>query len=171
MPRTLALWLILLAASSAGCSIARPLPTTIPEVTDCPKKVAADGIMAPSAPYPAEEPDPSQFWFGTERLWTALPTDGIWSALPRNGAGFTQKLFWWNESSVPSEEPQPELSVPGERLDGDAPSLIASRASNARAGDIGSAMVAGVEFPAAGCWQVTGEYRGTTVSFVMLVSP
>jgi hypothetical protein len=36
-------------------------------------------------------------------------------------------------------------------------------------GGAGSFMLVGVDFPTTGCWQVTGAYKGETVSFVVWV--
>jgi hypothetical protein len=117
------------------------------------------------------EPFENRFWFGTEHLWTSLPEDGIWSDLPLNPDGYTQKVFWWSRLFSFEDEPQPELVVFGKRLDGDAPPLIVSRATNAMAGDIGTAMLVGVDFPTAGCWEITGQYKKTGVTFVIWVEP
>jgi hypothetical protein len=35
----------------------------------------------------------------------------------------------------------------------------------------GWAMLVMVEFPAIGCWELTGEYKGQTLSFVVQVGP
>ncbi len=68
-------------------------------------------------------------------------------------------------------EPQPALVVTGRRLDAPAPPLAASRATHAIAGDIGLAMLVGVRLPTPGCWEITGEYAGTPLSFVVWVAP
>src|SRR5207247_11186717 len=47
-----------------------------------------------------------------------------------------------------------------------------SRATNAYHKDFGGwAMLVGVEFPASGCWEVTGRYKGQTATFVVQVEP
>jgi len=99
-----------------------------------------------------------------------LPTDGTWASLPHNPEGYTQKIFWWRVGYVWNEEPQPELQVTGERLDSKAPPIIASNATNAFADDIGSAILVGVDFPTLGCWQITGRYEDTELSFVIWVA-
>ena len=66
-----------------------------------------------------------QFWFGTDRLWANLPTDGIWKGLPRDTTPghptFFQKLFWWRQGYEGRAEPRPKLTVTGKRLDFPAP--------------------------------------------------
>lgn len=91
--------------------------------------------------------------------------------LPNNPEGFTQKIFWWRDGYVWDEEPQPDLIVTGERLDAKAPPLVVSKATNAYASDIGSAMLVGVGFPTEGCWKITGQYGKADLSFVVLVTP
>jgi len=56
-------------------------------------------------------------------------------------------------------------------LDATAPPLIVSKATNAYAGDIGSAMLVGVDFPTLGCWKITGQYKNSELSFVVWVAP
>jgi hypothetical protein len=80
-------------------------------------------------------------------------------------------VFWWRDGYVWTDEPEPDLTVTGERLDAKAPPLRASKATNAYAGDIGSAMLVGVNFPTAGCWKVTGKYKDAELSFVVWVAP
>lgn len=111
-------------------------------------------------------------WFGSPDLWTAIVNEGIWDGLPYSpGSGYTQKVFWWSDGYVWSEEPQPKLTVTGERLDAKAPALKASKPTNAYAGDIGSAMLVGVDFPTEGCWKITGKYKDVELSFVVWVAP
>jgi hypothetical protein len=56
-------------------------------------------------------------------------------------------------------------------LDAPAPPLIGSKGTNAYAGDIGSAMLVGVDFPTLGCWKITGQYADAELSFVVWVAP
>jgi hypothetical protein len=48
---------------------------------NCRVTLPSDGRFTPPQPYPTE-PDGKgvfSFWFGTENLWTVLPTDGKWT--------------------------------------------------------------------------------------------
>ena len=137
----------------------------------CPVTVPQDPSFTAPPPYSPNSPFASNFWYGSNSLWTDLPGDGIWYDLPLNSNGYTQKIFWWNESYAWNEEPQPELTVTGERLDATSPPLIVGRATNAYASDIGSAMLVGVDFPTLGCWKITGKYKGAELSFVIWVGP
>jgi hypothetical protein len=59
--------------------------------------------------------------------------------------------------------------VSGSRIDGSAPRLRASTATNAFADDIGSSILVGVDIPSTGCWEITGQLKGTYLSFVVWV--
>ena len=133
----------------------------------CPRTTAADSTFVAPAEQSTRLPSSSEFWFGSEALWTRLPADGTWSGLPTDGLGYGQKTFWWSTDFHLAEELQPALSVIGRRIDGKAPPLVAERATNASAADIGDAMLAGVVFPTKGCWEVTGSYRGAALTFVV----
>ena len=138
---------------------------------DCP--VTTTGILSfeAPAPYSPSAPWHNQFWFGSEHLWTALPANGVWSGLPNNPEGYTQKIFWWSTLFSLKDEPEPALVVEGERLDAKAPPLKTYGATNAFASDIGEAMLTGVDFPTAGCWEVRGQYKKTELIFVVWVAP
>jgi hypothetical protein len=138
---------------------------------DCPITVAQDPPFTAPAPYAPDSPFDTNFWYGSTALWTDLPKDGIWYALPHSPEGYTQKVFWWRHGYIWNEEPQPDLIVTGERLDAAAPPLLASKATNAYAGDIGSAMLVGVDFPTLGCWKITGKYADAELTFVVWVAP
>lgn len=137
---------------------------------DCP--VTTTGILSFEAPAPfsPKAPWPGIFWFGSKGLWTALHENGVWSALPNTPDGYTQKIMWWSSAFSLKDEPQPDLFVSGRRLDADAPALRFYGATNAMADDIGEAMLTGVEIPTLGCWEVTGEYRGAELIFVVWIA-
>ena len=110
---------------------------------NCRVTLPSDGRFTPPKPYPAE-PDSNgifSFWFGTEKLWTVLPTDGTWQGLrPYSPAetSLRQKLFWWRAGYNWKTEMQPSLKVSGRRLDGMAPPFQSSRAGMATKGKIGT---------------------------------
>jgi hypothetical protein len=147
-------------------------PMTLPEADpkSCPVTVPPDPAFMPPAPYDALG-FKGYFWYGSERLWTSLPEEGAWYGLPNNPDGYTQKIFWWRDGYIWNEEPEPNLVVAGERLDGKSLPLNVSRATNAYAHDIGSAMLVGVDFPTLGCWKITGQYGKAELSFVVWVAP
>jgi len=149
----------------------------------CP--VTKPPLMAfiPPSPYPTELSAES-FWFGTEKLWTELLMDGTWKGLPvwtaeeqaeneddsyrPTGPAFKNKLVWWHEGyDWRTDDP---LTVTGKRLDAPAPPLY-GRASNGWTNDSHHPfMVAGIFMPTLGCWQITGDYKGKRLTFVVLVT-
>ena len=139
------------AADPGGCPITRPPnPAFVPPAPP-----------APSAPSVRGE----EFWFGTPELWTSLRSDGTWSGLPYQNGAYTQKVFWWSQRY----DWQSPLMVSGSRIDGSAPRLRASTATNAFADDIGSSILVGVDIPSTGCWEITGQLKGRYLSFVVWV--
>jgi hypothetical protein len=139
--------------------------------------VAADAsscaaTVAPAVPF--AEPSPSsasRFWYGSEALAVLLLRGGTWRGMGADD-NYREKLFWWREGYSGVTEPDPELIVSGRRLDGEALPAIVSRATNAHHADFGGwAMLVTVEFPASGCWEVTGQYKGHIESFVVDVGP
>ena len=136
----------------------------------CPATAPPEPFFIPPLPWPKKSPE-DEFWYGTNELWTALQEDGTWVDLPFYDGHYTQKVFWWREGYSWTEEPQPDLTVVGRRLDASAPALEASRVTNAFAPDIRSAMLVGVGIPTHGCWEITGSYKGHELSFVVWVAP
>ena len=187
--------ILILAALITGCTpraaapfkqvkaLENPAPTSVPEKptpidtptsevlphdppASCPITIPQDPPFVPPSPYDTMG-YPGEFWYGSYSLWTAVRQNGIWEALPHNPEGYTQKVFWWRDGYSWTEEPEPALTVTGERLDAPAPPLHASTATNAYARDIGSAMLVGVDMPTLGCWKITGKYGDAEVSFVV----
>jgi hypothetical protein len=138
---------------------------------DCPVTIAESTAFKAPEPYSPDAPWQGLFWFGSEGLWTALQTNGVWSGLPDNPEGYTQKIAWWSKGYVWNEETQPSLMVTGKRLDAEAPPLKASTANGAYADDMGSAMMMSVDFPALGCWEITGQYKESELTFVVWIAP
>ena len=131
-----------------------------------------DATVAPSGSF--AEPSPSsasRFWYGNEALAVLLSRSGTWQGMgPTHN--YRNKLFWWRQGYSGATEQRPELTVAGRRLDGEAQPATVSRATNAYHEDFGGwAMLVMVEFPASGCWEVTGQYKGQTTTFVVDVRP
>lgn len=148
-------------------------PETVPPnpPAGCPVTLPGKLLFEPPKPFPHTPSWPNFFWFGSEHLWTILPTEGGWADLPLNPEGYTQKILWWSDRFSLKDEPQPDLVVSGQRLDAEAPPLKTYGATNAFAADIGEAMLTGVDFPTHGCWEVTGQYKKAKLSFVVWIAP
>src|SRR5207248_9844417 len=112
---------------------------------------------------------------GTSRrilVWNARAVDvasagRTWSDLPYQEGAYTQKVFWWSQGY----DWKSPLTLTGRRIDGPAPPMRASTATNAFAADIGSSILVGVVLPTACCWEITGHLKGVTLSFVVWVAP
>ncbi|HEY6304957.1 MAG TPA: hypothetical protein VI488_00695 [Candidatus Angelobacter sp.] len=128
------------------------------------------------------------FWLGTEKLWTDQCEPMIWQWAPHQPGHeqevhpLTAKTFWYRVDYSWRAEPQPKLTITGRRLDGPAPPLMVmtwprrnaapAQATNAIIDYSGrGAMLTGVYVPVPGCWEITGDYEGDRLSFVVWVEP
>jgi len=142
------------AVATDACTVTRPNPP----------------FAAPS-PYPSSPPDDRHAWFGTPQLWTMLELDGeVWDAA---NASFPVgvKMFWWSSNwAGMREEQEPAITVVATRLDGPG-TVMTDHATNVAADSLGGeAMLAGIEFPTPGCWQVTAQYRGAVLSHIVWIT-
>jgi hypothetical protein len=157
-----------LAALTATAQTAIALSTP---PADCPVTTAKDSSFQAPEPFSAVAPWEGLFWFGSERLWTALHADGVWPELPKTPDGYTQKIVWWSELYSLQDELEPALVVSGQRLDSKSEPLRFYGATNMMEESAGEAMLTGVEFPTLGCWEVRGEYEKSSLTFVVWIAP
>ncbi len=124
---------------------------------------APDGSFLPPAPYPAAPVGTpgGDVWYGTTDLFTALPASGL--ELTVGG----QKTFWWSLEFDYRNEPWPPITVTAARR---ASSATAVRSHvPATHGVVAGGqpfMLAGIDFPEAGCWYLRAEYRGHVLELV-----
>ncbi len=142
----------------------------------CRVTLAPANSFTPPAAYQLEE-NTNSFWFGTEKLWTVLRRSGeVWYWAPHKPGHehdvqpLTVKSFWGSVDFDYRKEYPPKLKVTGRRLDGDAPPLLTLRPTNAFPGPA-AAMLVGIYVPVTGCWEITGEYKGQKLSFIVWVQP
>jgi len=85
----------------------------------------------------------------------------------------TAKIFWYRVGYGWRTEPIPKLRVTGRRLDGPAPALTTPQqpATNVILDSDKGAMLTGVYVPTPGCWEITGDYDGDKLSFVVWIEP
>ncbi len=107
-------------------------------------------------------------WFGDADLWTVLSIDGAYQ--PR-------KSVWWS-ANFPGggEEEQPPITVTWRRLGRDTKPHAEHQGTNAYTVEDGWFMIAGIDPGSAsdggpwradaGCWEVTAQYKGATLSYV-----
>jgi len=118
----------------------------------------ADQQYIPPVPY-AAKPPLDQFWFGSDKLWTALPVAGTWWGLPHyNSPTYSQKLAFWRQGYDPQREPRPNLTVTGRRIDGSA-GLLADGKGNGSWTKGDQFVMTDIDFPTLGCWEITGHYQ------------
>jgi hypothetical protein len=141
----------------------------------CPITQPPSEPFVPPAPYPTEL-WADGFWLGSEKLWTMRRKGGIWRGYwvldPESGVRheiYFDKVFWWRKGYDWKTENPPELRVTGKRLDAPA-SLFHVNHANPVYIKI-PAMLTGIDIPTVGCWQITGDYKGDKLSFVVWVVP
>lgn len=173
LPHLLLFALLLTACAPAA---AAELPATDAPPATLPAQPPADCPITPP-PDPAFTPPgvavtyPGQFWHGSAALWTDLPADGAWIGLPQDGHGYGQKLFFSREGYDAYAEPAPALTVTGRRLDAEAAPLETLPATNSMHPEVGHFMLAGGNFPTAGCWEVTAAYASARLTYVVWIAP
>jgi hypothetical protein len=133
-----------LPAGSADCSVTQPAPPA-----DVPQAVIdtiGRGSSDPSLPSRADFTG----WYGNDELWVYIYPDG---------ARRDEKFPWVRLA-------QGRLTITGHRADG-AGGLARSAVPDGY-GDVGF-QASGIEFPSAGCWQITGTVANQPLTFVTRV--
>lgn len=139
---------------------------------DCPV-TAPERLFTPPRPYPPDPVDEDMVWYGTNELWTMIDPNGqVWRDLPVGPDGdLTQKTLWWSQHLSSGESA--EIRITAEHLNGSAPTVEVSGPGGANSSpsspSFGIFMVVGFELPQPGCWEITAEYRGATVSYVVWI--
>lgn len=134
---------------------------------ECPVTIPPQPGFSPPEPWPAPYPHEGSVWYGNPGLWTVLERDGDYG--PR-------KSVWWS-ANFPggAEEERPDLHVTWTRLDTEDQVVIDNegRATNAHTEAEGWFMIGGIDpdltdedLNESGCWRVSAEYKGATLSYV-----
>ena len=156
----LLLLLSLLSLSSPALSQHKKIHN-VPET--CVVTNPLEHTFVPPKPYSARGVD----WFGTDQLWTYLPSNGIW--------GQGEKTLWFREewSHYPRwipDETASKLTITARRLDAPTPPPEISAGPTFNR-DWKAFMLGGINFPTPGCWEITGRYEDAEVQFVVWVIP
>jgi hypothetical protein len=171
--------LIIVSFAASGCNRIRSQATAVstqPASLDKPRPVRPASCpltLPPSVPFtpPGEHmwtADEDQFWLGTDKLYIDLPKSGAqWVWFPRTSE-INAKIFWGSVDFDYHKKEDYTLKVTGRRLDGDTPPFEADRVTNALS-EPRAAMLTGVYIPAPGCWEITGDYKGAKLSYVVWV--
>ena len=131
----------------------------------CPVTLGTDELL---------EPD-SHNIYGSEALAVALPADGTW---PTTGptARIAVKLFWSSAGFRPGMERHLRIEIVN--LNGGPNDAVVKDVTNANSIPVdlekaqfddewqdGWRMLVGIDFPSPGCWELTGEYLGQSLTF------
>jgi len=102
-----------------------------------------------------------------------LTVDSTWRLESNVGKGnfYRTKLQYWRKEYDRPTGPQPELIVTAKRLDSEAPLVFAERANVSFVTNNILQMMTSINVPTVGCWEITGRYRGQTLSFVVSLEP
>ena len=161
----------LLSDTSTVSPAASP-PSSIASTFDrstCPITLPGDQPFTPVDSTPEGPPASySSVWYGSPELWTRLGSDGeIWEALPIAADGtLTQKTFWWRQGFSMAEEGQPNITVMIQAVSGGPAIAFGNPGTSGSNPELGQFMLVGISIPDEGCWKITAEYRGSTVSYV-----
>ncbi len=145
---------------------------TLLGLVGCSNLGAQPNLYSPEECPVTKASDPETRLYGPQGgLQVFITNDGIWDGLPQSEeGGFGQKVFWKYPGYSQTEEPIPAITLTGEQLDGNGTFEPLGPGTNAGASDLlGAAILTGVEIPNAGCWQLTGQYRDSQLSFVVWV--
>jgi hypothetical protein len=123
----------------------------------CRTTAAPSPAFIPPAPYSPSPFGDEAFLFGTNDLWVA-----VWK---QPWQGLRHKLWWWRPGFNGAAEQSPALTILLRGVGSNVGFTLNTPATNGSFGGE-SKMLVGIDFPASGCWQVTGTYGGHTLSFV-----
>jgi hypothetical protein len=139
----------------------------VPE--SCPVTLPGDNPFTPASETPEDPPDVYDVvWYGTPDLWTMIDSQG-----EINSKRWLQgdRTFWWSENYSPGDTA--EITVSAEHLSGSAPTVMES-AQTGRGFDPfmlepthESVTVVGVVLPEPGCWELTADYKGIAIGYVV----
>jgi hypothetical protein len=136
-------------------------------VGDCPVTLPSSSPVL----IPELTSDGSFAWYGSEALAIRLPADGRWKGMGPSH-NFRDKFWIWRRGYEAKSELQPALTFAGVKLDdGDTPERMKIDQATNAFGPGWSEMLVGMEFPSAGCWQVTAKYvyAGITYDLTFVV--
>ncbi|SRR5216684_318170 len=159
------------ALASASQQLQNQVRNEVPEA--CPvTKPSAQPFVPPPPCWTDHGPD--GFWYGSESLWTLLGVPGTWnihSNVLEGKGGYRTKLTYWRQGFDWRREPKPELIVIAKRLDREAPRVAAGPANAVFVTTARPGMMTMIDIPSTGCWELTAQYGGHRLSFIVSVQP
>ena len=154
--------LVLLQQAAADDRKQTPIPESCPVTRSAPET-----RFTPPPPYEAFKPTDTAFWFGSDALYVQLASDGRWRGIT-SPSGTRNKSFWFRKNPEWREEFPYQFKATARRLDIDGPMIAFPNVHNAMMGKE-VAMLFMLELPERGCWQVTGNYKSDSLSWVTWV--
>jgi hypothetical protein len=136
----------------------------------CPVTKPSTQPFVPPLPF-SEQADPRVFWYGTDDLWTSLPTNGVWLFGKKNPPPelrFLRSVHLWRQPFWDVES-KAKLVVTASRLD----AAVATVTGGAPYGgwlEESQSVQVNIKFPTAGCWRVTARYEEKELTFTALVT-
>jgi hypothetical protein len=127
----------------------------------CPRTLGADVVFSERWPQ-------ADTWLGSEALAVVLPANGTWPTTVE-GHAMAIKLFWYSAGFQPGLER--DFAGRIERLDEGPNDAVMSRPTNAGLEHDVWAILTGIDFRSAGCWRISGTYRGQSLAFVVETIP
>jgi hypothetical protein len=104
-------------------------------------------------------------WYGSDSFAVQLPAAGTWPTTAP-GALIAVKVFWRSAGFRPGMESSLDVKV--KPLNGARASAVVAGNTNAYVESLGGwTMLTGIDFPMAGCWEITGTYLGQGLRFVV----
>jgi hypothetical protein len=142
----------------------------------CPVTVPPQPGFVPPEPYPPE-PGFGQVWYGTSDLWTNLdPNGAVWRGLPVERDGSVgDKTLWFSEnfSTAQGEDfsGNADITLTAVDLAGSARTIVQEGGVPSFNRDIKNFILVGLVLPGSGskCWEITAEYRGAELTYVLRV--
>lgn len=109
-------------------------------------------------------------WFGSDKLAALIPRDGQWLGMGEKH-NFRNKFWWWHGGYKADSRSEKFLSLDVENLES-GESFTVANATNARTGSDDyqwNSMLFGMEFPSAGCWEITGSHKDQMIVIIVRV--
>jgi len=112
-------------------------------------------------------PSTSHGWYGDEHLAALIPTNGKWVGMGES-RNFFDKFWWWQKGFSARTRLDSEFKIHATKLDGSGIEFEVHDTTSGY-GPGWDALLAGIEFPSPGCWEVTGHYNGSSLVLILEV--
>lgn len=140
-------------------------PLTADGHTDCEVTLPS---TSPVPAAPSAKNHHSHAWYGSEELAAFIPASGKWYGMgPKHG--YRDKFWWWAKGYDASLPPLAPLKLTVHRLSG-LPYEFEMSSETGGYNDDWNAILIGLEFPTAGCWQVIGNYQQHKLKVIFIVN-